>query len=72
MLGLALGDVLHINTAYMALNYLSSICIVFFNKWVYLFGFPSVTLTVMHFATTALGLQVRGRRASLGRQPWTY
>ncbi|XP_077566026.1 solute carrier family 35 member E3 [Stigmatopora nigra] len=38
-------------------NLLASICIVFLNKWIYLhYGFPNMTLTLVHFAVTWLGL----------------
>lgn len=41
----------------MLANLLSSICIVFINKWIYLhYGFPNMTLTLVHFAVTWLGL----------------
>ncbi|KAM9772578.1 solute carrier family 35 member E3 [Syngnathus typhle] len=40
-------------------NLLSSICIVFVNKWIYVrYGFPNMTLTLVHFAVTWLGLFV--------------
>lgn len=38
-------------------NLLSSICIVFINKWIYVhYGFPNMTLTLIHFVVTWLGL----------------
>lgn len=38
---------------------LSSICIVFINKWIYVhYGFPNMTLTLVHFVVTWLGLWV--------------
>ncbi|MBN3298857.1 solute carrier family 35 member E3 [Amia ocellicauda] len=38
-------------------NLLSSICIVFINKWIYVhYGFPNMTLTLVHFVVTWLGL----------------
>ena len=40
------------------MNYLSSISIVFLNKWAYTYGFPSITLTLIHFLVTFLGLKV--------------
>lgn len=41
----------------LLVNLLSSICIVFINKWIYVrYGFPNVTLTLVHFASTWLGL----------------
>ncbi|XP_063048768.1 solute carrier family 35 member E3 [Engraulis encrasicolus] len=40
-------------------NLLSSICIVFINKWIYVhYGFPNMTLTLVHFVVTWLGLWV--------------
>ncbi|XP_067110712.1 solute carrier family 35 member E3 isoform X2 [Osmerus mordax] len=40
-------------------NLLSSICIVFINKWIYVhYGFPNITLTLIHFLMTWLGLYV--------------
>lgn len=40
-------------------NLLSSICIVFINKWLYVqYGFPNMTLTLIHFLVTWLGLYV--------------
>nr|XP_033808027.1 solute carrier family 35 member E3-like [Geotrypetes seraphini] len=43
--------------AAMAVNLLSSICIVFLNKWLYVrYAFPSMTLTLVHFVVTWLGL----------------
>ncbi|XP_061617349.1 solute carrier family 35 member E3 isoform X2 [Phyllopteryx taeniolatus] len=40
-------------------NLLSSICIVFINKWIYVhYGFPNMALTLVHFAVTWLGLYV--------------
>ncbi|EDQ87123.1 uncharacterized protein MONBRDRAFT_10334 [Monosiga brevicollis MX1] len=40
------------------MNYLSSIGIVFLNKWAYIQGFPSITLTLIHFVVTWLGLKI--------------
>uniref|UniRef100_A0A8B9H1C2 Sugar phosphate transporter domain-containing protein n=3 Tax=Astyanax mexicanus TaxID=7994 RepID=A0A8B9H1C2_ASTMX len=41
----------------LLVNLLSSICIVFLNKWIYLhYGFPNITLTLVHFVVTWLGL----------------
>ncbi|XP_077400699.1 solute carrier family 35 member E3 [Vanacampus margaritifer] len=41
----------------MLANLLSSICIVFINKWIYVqYGFPNMTLTLVHFLVTWLGL----------------
>ncbi|XP_075065615.1 solute carrier family 35 member E3 [Mixophyes fleayi] len=38
-------------------NLLSSICIVFINKWIYVhYGFPNMSLTLVHFVVTWLGL----------------
>lgn len=43
----------------MLVNLLSSICIVFINKWIYVhYGFPNMTLTLIHFVVTWLGLYV--------------
>lgn len=40
-------------------NLLSSICIVFINKWIYVhYGFPNMSLTLIHFVVTWLGLYV--------------
>lgn len=40
-------------------NLLSSICIVFVNKWIYVhYKFPNMTLTCLHFVITSLGLQL--------------
>ena len=40
-------------------NLLSSICIVFVNKWIYVhYKFPNMTLTCLHFVITALGLRL--------------
>ncbi|CAL8324469.1 unnamed protein product [Lota lota] len=41
----------------LLVNLLSSICIVFINKWIYVhYGFPNMTLTLLHFVGTWLGL----------------
>ena len=41
------------------LNLASAIGIVFINKFIYVhYGFPSMTLTLVHFAMTSLGLQI--------------
>ncbi|XP_013411667.1 solute carrier family 35 member E3 [Lingula anatina] len=37
-------------------NIACSISIVFVNKWVYIHGFPNITLTCIHFMITGLGL----------------
>ncbi|KAF7642845.1 hypothetical protein LDENG_00249620 [Lucifuga dentata] len=43
----------------LLVNLLSSICIVFINKWIYVhYGFPNMTLTLVHFLVTWLGLCV--------------
>ncbi|KAJ3612075.1 hypothetical protein NHX12_020352 [Muraenolepis orangiensis] len=43
----------------LLVNLLSSICIVFLNKWIYVhYGFPNMTLTLLHFVVTWLGLYV--------------
>uniref|UniRef100_A0A8D3A5J4 Solute carrier family 35 member E3 n=1 Tax=Scophthalmus maximus TaxID=52904 RepID=A0A8D3A5J4_SCOMX len=43
----------------LLVNLLSSICIVFINKWIYVhYGFPNMTLTLVHFVVTWLGLFV--------------
>ncbi|KAG7278583.1 hypothetical protein CRUP_013325, partial [Coryphaenoides rupestris] len=43
----------------LLVNLLSSICIVFINKWIYVhYGFPNMTLTLLHFLATWLGLYV--------------
>ncbi|NP_001025350.1 solute carrier family 35 member E3 [Danio rerio] len=41
----------------LLVNLLSSVCIVFINKWIYVhYGFPNMTLTLIHFVMTWLGL----------------
>ena len=46
-------------SASIALNLVSAISIVFLNKLLYVrHGFPSMTLTLLHFAITSLGLQI--------------
>uniref|UniRef100_A0AC11CTQ9 Solute carrier family 35 member E3 n=1 Tax=Ovis aries TaxID=9940 RepID=A0AC11CTQ9_SHEEP len=43
----------------LLLNLLVSICIVFLNKWIYVhYGFPNMSLTLVHFVVTWLGLYV--------------
>lgn len=43
----------------LLVNLLSSICIVFINKWIYVhYRFPNMTLTLIHFVVTWLGLYV--------------
>ncbi|CAI5785576.1 Solute carrier family 35 member E3 [Podarcis lilfordi] len=43
----------------LLVNLAASICIVFLNKWLYVrMGFPNLTLTLVHFAVTWLGLYV--------------
>ena len=43
----------------LLINFLSSICIVFINKWIYVhYGFPNMTLTLVHFVVTWLGLYI--------------
>lgn len=43
----------------LLVNLLASICIVFINKWIYVhYGFPNMTLTLVHFLVTWLGLFV--------------
>ncbi|XP_030632686.1 solute carrier family 35 member E3 isoform X2 [Chanos chanos] len=43
----------------LLINLFSSICIVFINKWIYVhYGFPNMTLTLIHFLVTGLGLFV--------------
>lgn len=43
----------------LLVNLVSSICIVFMNKWIYVhYGFPNMTLTLVHFVVTWLGLYV--------------
>lgn len=43
----------------LLLNLLVSICIVFLNKWIYVHhGFPNMTLTLVHFVVTWLGLYI--------------
>ncbi|XP_041636199.1 solute carrier family 35 member E3 [Cheilinus undulatus] len=45
--------------ALLLVNLFSSICIVFINKWIYVhYGFPNMTLTLVHFVVTWLGLYV--------------
>ena len=55
------GKPLHplVLTACLAANLVSSICIVFVNKWLYVhYKFPNITLTCLHFVITTLGLQL--------------
>ncbi|XP_055506804.1 solute carrier family 35 member E3 isoform X1 [Leucoraja erinacea] len=41
----------------LLVNLASSICIVLVNKWIYVqYGFPNMSLTLVHFVMTALGL----------------
>ncbi|XP_077325212.1 solute carrier family 35 member E3 [Lithobates pipiens] len=41
----------------LLVNLLASICIVFINKWIYVHhGFPNMSLTLIHFVVTWLGL----------------
>ncbi|KAM4711489.1 solute carrier family 35 member E3 isoform 2-T2 [Anableps anableps] len=43
----------------LLVNLFSSICIVFINKWIYVrYGFPNMTLTLVHFVVTWLGLYI--------------
>eukprot|EP00118_Oscarella_pearsei_P013736 m.113024 g.113024 ORF g.113024 m.113024 type:complete len:308 (+) comp37446_c0_seq41:3632-4555(+) len=43
----------------LSINLVSSIAIVFVNKWIYVnYSFPNVSLTCFHFIVTFLGLQV--------------
>ncbi|CAH2277866.1 solute carrier family 35 member E3 [Pelobates cultripes] len=43
----------------LLVNLLSSICIVFVNKWIYIhYGFPNMSLTLVHFVVTWLGLYI--------------
>lgn len=43
----------------LLLNLLVSICIVLLNKWIYVhYGFPNMSLTLVHFVVTWLGLYV--------------
>lgn len=43
----------------MVLNLASAIGIVFINKFIYIhYEFPSMTLTLIHFTVTSLGLQI--------------
>ncbi|XP_053575767.1 solute carrier family 35 member E3 [Bombina bombina] len=40
-------------------NLMSSICIVFLNKWIYVhYSFPNMSLTLLHFVVTWLGLYI--------------
>eukprot|EP00055_Hartaetosiga_balthica_P012255 m.58868 g.58868 ORF g.58868 m.58868 type:complete len:319 (-) comp7885_c1_seq1:686-1642(-) len=48
----------HKTQVFMVLNYLSSISIVMLNKAAYKYGFPSITLTMIHFITTFIGLKI--------------
>jgi solute carrier family 35 protein E3 len=48
-----------LTATYIVFNILSSIVIVLLNKWVYIHvGFPNITLTLLHFLITALGLRI--------------
>lgn len=50
-------DRLHRTTFYLLFNLVCSIVIVLLNKWVYVHvGFPNLTLTLLHFITTFIGL----------------
>ncbi|PIO16462.1 hypothetical protein AB205_0103000 [Aquarana catesbeiana] len=41
----------------LLVNLVASICIVFINKWIYVHhGFPNMSLTLIHFVVTWLGL----------------
>ncbi|XP_067906603.1 solute carrier family 35 member E3 isoform X2 [Heterodontus francisci] len=43
----------------LSVNLFASICIVFVNKWIYVqYGFPNMTLTLLHFLMTGLGLYI--------------
>ncbi|GCB86926.1 hypothetical protein scyTo_0027641, partial [Scyliorhinus torazame] len=43
----------------LLVNLLSSICIVLLNKWIYVeIGFPNMSLTLLHFLSTGLGLSL--------------
>ncbi|XP_060695771.1 solute carrier family 35 member E3 isoform X1 [Hemiscyllium ocellatum] len=43
----------------LLVNLSASICIVFVNKWIYVqYGFPNMTLTLLHFIMTGLGLYI--------------
>ncbi|XP_015239417.1 PREDICTED: solute carrier family 35 member E3 isoform X2 [Cyprinodon variegatus] len=43
----------------LLVNLFSSICVVFINKWIYVhYRFPNMTLTLVHFVVTWLGLYV--------------
>ncbi|XP_078424118.1 solute carrier family 35 member E3 isoform X2 [Cetorhinus maximus] len=43
----------------LLVNLFASICIVFVNKWIYVqYGFPNMTLTLLHFVMTGLGLYI--------------
>ena len=43
----------------ISVNLLSALSIVFLNKLIYVrYGFPSMTLTLIHFAMTSLGIQI--------------
>ena len=43
----------------LIVNLLSSICIVFVNKWIYVhYMFPNMTLTCLHFVITSVGLRI--------------
>ena len=55
------GKALHpaVLSACLLANLLSSICIVFVNKWIYVhYNFPNMTLTCLHFVVTTIGLQI--------------
>ena len=48
--------------AYLSANLILSIVIVLLNKWVYQeVGFPNLTLTLIHFVVTSIGLVIASR-----------
>ncbi|EGD77062.1 solute carrier family 35 member E3 [Salpingoeca rosetta] len=55
---MAAANCLQPTQLFMLLNYTSSIMIVFLNKMAYTYGFPSITLTMIHFLMTFAGLKV--------------
>eukprot|EP01147_Barroeca_monosierra_P004515 gene4515-8556_t len=60
LIGILLQDGRRVFTTtqlFMILNYTSSISIVFLNKIAYRDGFPSITLTMLHFILTYVGLK---------------
>ena len=55
---------------YMALNFITSVAIIWANKLAYNSGFPfATTLTVIHFLFTFVGLEISARRGLFEKKP---